>query len=69
MALVSWSELAQADSNTPLSMSSQMEIFSLQLDIHQVCTWGETAGLKIERFESYEQLRGKITLMDEVTSE
>ena len=35
-ALVSWSELAQADSSTRLSVSIQMEIFSLQLDIHHV---------------------------------
>lgn len=34
--LVSWSVLAQADSSTRLSVSIQMEIFSLQLDIHQV---------------------------------
>lgn len=47
-ALVSWSELARADSNTPPSVSIQMEIFSLQLDNHQVCTCGETRGLEIE---------------------
>lgn len=47
-APVSWPELAQADSSTPLSMSIQIEIFSPQLDIYQVCTWGKTSGLKIE---------------------
>lgn len=48
--LVSWSELAQVDASTSLSTSIQMEIFSLQSDIHQVMKkdiWAADRGLRV----------------------